>query len=53
VLAEYRWLKPVVVGQFEFLECTGENHLRHTHFVALRDNKKGKDVKEAKEVVRD
>jgi bifunctional non-homologous end joining protein LigD len=47
VLAEYRWLKPMIVGQVEFFEWTGENHLRHTHFVALRDNKK------AKEVVRD
>ena len=38
------WLKPVLVGQFEFLEWTGENHLRHTHFVALREDKKAKNV---------
>jgi hypothetical protein len=33
------------VGQFEFVEWTGENHLRHTKFIALRDDKKAKDVK--------
>ena len=32
-MAECRWLKPVLVGQFEFLEWTGDNHLRHTKFV--------------------
>jgi ATP-dependent DNA ligase len=32
-------VKPVLVGQFEFLEWTGENHLRHTKFIALRDDK--------------
>jgi ATP-dependent DNA ligase len=27
-MAECRWLKPVLVGQFEFLEWTADNHLR-------------------------
>ena len=27
---ECRWVKPVVVRQFEFLEWTGDNHLRHS-----------------------
>src|SRR5207244_3870334 len=31
-MKDCRWLKPVLVGQFEFLEWTGENHLRHTNF---------------------
>lgn len=44
-MVDCRWLKPVLVGQFEFLEWTGENHLRHTKFIALRDDKKAKDVK--------
>jgi ATP-dependent DNA ligase len=44
-MADCRWLKPVLVGQFEFLEWTGENHLRHTKFIALRDDKKAKDVR--------
>jgi DNA ligase D-like protein (predicted ligase) len=44
-MGECRWLKPVLVGQFEFVEWTGENHLRHTKFIALREDKKAKDVK--------
>ena len=35
-----RWLKPILVGQFEFTEWTPENHLRHSRFIALRDDKK-------------
>ncbi len=30
-----RWLKPVLVGQFEFGEWTPDRHLRHSRFVAL------------------
>jgi ATP-dependent DNA ligase len=42
------WLKPEVVAQIEFLEWTGANHLRHTKFIALRDDKDPrKVVKEA------
>jgi bifunctional non-homologous end joining protein LigD len=29
------WLKPVLVGQFEFVEWTADNHLRHSRFVGL------------------
>jgi bifunctional non-homologous end joining protein LigD len=43
-MAECQWLKPVLVGQFEFLEWTGDNHLRHSKFVGLREDKKAKDV---------
>src|SRR5919108_1740424 len=43
-MAECRWLKPVLVGQFEFLEWTEDNHLRHSKFVGLREDKKAKDV---------
>ena len=39
------WLKPVLVGQFEFLEWTGENHLRHTRFVGLREDKPARAVR--------
>jgi bifunctional non-homologous end joining protein LigD len=38
-MKDCRWLKPVLVAQIEFLEWTGENHLRHTKFIALRDDK--------------
>jgi bifunctional non-homologous end joining protein LigD len=36
-----RWLKPVLVGQFEFVEWPLDKHLRHSRFVALREEKKG------------
>ena len=31
--------------QFEFREWTPDNHLRHSQLVALRDDKKARDVK--------
>src|ERR1700722_13939838 len=43
-MKECRWLKPQLVGQFEFVERTDVNHLRHTKFIALRDDKKAQDV---------
>jgi bifunctional non-homologous end joining protein LigD len=43
-MAECQWLKPVLVGQFEFLEWTADNHLRHSRFVGLRDDKQAKGV---------
>lgn len=39
------WLKPTLVAQIEFLEWTGENHLRHSRFVGLREDKQAKDVR--------
>jgi ATP-dependent DNA ligase len=43
-MTECQWLKPVLVGQFEFLEWTGENHLRHSKFIGLREDKPAKSV---------
>ena len=43
-MKDCRWLKPVLVAQVEFLEWTGENHLRHTRFIALREDKPARDV---------
>jgi bifunctional non-homologous end joining protein LigD len=43
-MAEVRWLKPVLVGRFEFLEWTPDNHLRHSRFVALREDKLARTV---------
>jgi bifunctional non-homologous end joining protein LigD len=43
-MAECRWVKPVLVGQFEFVEWTQDNHLRHSRFMGLREDKKAKDV---------
>ncbi len=44
-MADCRWLQPVTVAQFEFLEWTDVHHLRHTKFVALRDDKNPQDVR--------
>jgi ATP-dependent DNA ligase len=44
-MKDCRWLKPVLVGQFEFLEWTGENHLRHSKFIALREDKRASEVR--------
>jgi ATP-dependent DNA ligase len=44
-MRECVWLKPVLVAQIEFLEWTGENHLRHSKFLGLREDKKARDVR--------
>ena len=44
-MADCRWLKPALVGQFEFLEWTGDHHLRHTRFISLREDKNARDVR--------
>jgi bifunctional non-homologous end joining protein LigD len=38
-MKEAVWLKPEAVAQIQFLEWTGAEHLRHTKFIALRDDK--------------
>ena len=43
-MKDCRWLKPILVAQFEFVEWTPDNHLWHSHFVALRTDKKATDV---------
>ena len=43
-MTDCRWLKPVLVGQFEFLEWTSDSHLRHTRFIGLREDKNARDV---------
>jgi ATP-dependent DNA ligase len=37
----------VLVGQFEFLEWTADNHLRHSKLVGFRDDKQAKEVRRA------
>ena len=39
------WLKPKLVGEFQFTEWTGDDKLRHPSFIGLREDKKAKDVK--------
>jgi ATP-dependent DNA ligase len=43
-MAECRWVQPVLVGQFEFVQWTPDNHLRHSRFVGLRLDKNPRDV---------
>ena len=43
-MKECYWLKPVLVGQFEFVEWTPDNHLRHSRFIALKDDKPAREV---------
>jgi ATP-dependent DNA ligase len=44
VMKKCRWLKPVLVAQTEFTEWTDANHLRHSRFVGLRDDKDAREV---------
>ena len=38
-MKECHWLKPRLVAQIEFNEWTPDQHLRHSSFVGLRDDK--------------
>jgi bifunctional non-homologous end joining protein LigD len=38
------WVKPVLVAQIAFLEWTRTHHLRHSKFIALRDDKPASEV---------
>jgi len=38
------WLRPELVSQIEFLEWTESDHLRHSKFVGLREDKDPKRV---------
>ena len=40
-----RWLKPVLVGQFEYVEWTPDKHLRHSSFIALREDRDAREVR--------
>jgi bifunctional non-homologous end joining protein LigD len=44
-MVECRWLKPVLVAQFEFVEWTADGHLRHSRFMGLRDDKRATDAR--------
>lgn len=43
-MSDCTWLTLETVAQIEFLEWTGANHLRHTKFVGLRDDKDPPEV---------
>lgn len=44
VMAKCKWLKPKLVAHIEFTEWTEDNHLRHSRFAGLRDDKDPRDV---------
>jgi len=44
VMPKIQWLRTKLVAQIEFTEWTKGNHLRHSRFVALRDDKKASEV---------
>ena len=39
-----RWLKPLLVEQFAFVEWTPDSHLRHSRFMGLREDKSAPGV---------
>jgi DNA ligase D-like protein (predicted ligase) len=44
VMPKLQWLRPKLVAQIEFTEWTKGNHLRHSRFIALRDDKNATEV---------
>ena len=44
-MKECRWLTPVLVAQFDFVEWTPDNHLRHSSFIALREDRDASEVR--------
>jgi bifunctional non-homologous end joining protein LigD len=44
-MAKLRWVKPRVVVEVSFVEWTRDGALRHSEFVALRDDKRASDVR--------
>lgn len=43
-MKECTWVKPRLVANFEFLEWTDSNHVRHIKFVAMRTDKEPRTV---------
>lgn len=45
VMKKIQWLRPKLVAQIEFTEWTTGNHLRHSKFMGLRDDKIPSEVR--------
>ncbi len=43
-MSKCRWLKPRLVAAIEFAEWKSTNHLRHSKFIALREDKDPNEV---------
>ena len=44
-MCQCRWLEPVLVGQFEFVEWTPDSHLWRARFIGWREDKKAREVR--------
>ncbi len=44
-MKNYRWVKPELVAEVEFTDWTAADHLRHSRFVGLREDKDPKQVR--------
>jgi DNA ligase D-like protein (predicted ligase) len=42
---EMQWVKPALVAQVRFVEWTTDDHLRHSAFLGLREDKKATEVR--------
>ncbi|MBV8573210.1 MAG: non-homologous end-joining DNA ligase [Acidobacteriaceae bacterium] len=43
-MQKYRWIKPELVVQVEFTDWTAANHLRHSKFAGVRDDKDPREI---------
>jgi bifunctional non-homologous end joining protein LigD len=43
-MGECTWVKPEIVVQIDYTEWTEANHLRHSFFKGIRDDKRARDV---------
>ena len=43
-MSKCRWLEPRLVAAVEFAEWTAAHHLRHSEYIALREDKDPNDV---------
>src|ERR1051326_3510357 len=43
-MRECHWLRPELVGTFEFVEWTPDGHLRHSKFIGIREDKNPRQV---------
>jgi bifunctional non-homologous end joining protein LigD len=43
-MKNYRWIKPRLVVRVDFTDWTGANHLRHSRYIGLREDKDPREV---------